>query len=120
MKYKRKNGILLHISSLPSEYGIGDMGKEAYKLVEQLTAASVKLWQLLPMGPNGKGNSPYLASSAFAGDPLYISPDTLLKWGLLENDDLKNTPRFNRARIDFKTVTQWKNALFKSLDNLSE
>ncbi|MBN1925972.1 MAG: 4-alpha-glucanotransferase [Prolixibacteraceae bacterium] len=113
MKSERKNGILFHISSLPSKYGIGDLGKEAYKLVELLESSSVKLWQLLPLGPNGKGNSPYLAFSAFAGDPLYISPDMLYEWGLLEKMDLSSAPRFNKSKIDFSEVKLWKQIIFE-------
>ena len=72
MNNTRKSGILLSVSSLPSKYGIGDFGKNAYKFVEQLIACGSSVWQILPLNPNGPGNSPYQAYSAYAGDTLYI------------------------------------------------
>ena len=79
----RKSGILMHISSLPGAGGIGSLGKEAYAFADFLEASGMKLWQVLPMGPTGYGDSPYQAFSTFAGNPYFISPDDLVKKGYL-------------------------------------
>lgn len=84
----RYSGILVHPTSFPSPYGIGDLGDSAYAFIDFLYDAGQTLWQCLPLGPTGFGDSPYQAFSAFAGQPLLISPDLLLKDGLLEKDDL--------------------------------
>ncbi|HPR33245.1 MAG TPA: 4-alpha-glucanotransferase [Prolixibacteraceae bacterium] len=110
---ERKSGILLHISSLPGPYGIGDLGNEAYRWIDYLSEAGIKIWQILPLGPIGPGNSPYQAYSAYAGDPLYIAPDRLLEWGLLANNDLKALPRFPGNSVDFEAVRAWKKELFR-------
>ena len=81
---KRASGILLHPTSLPGPYGIGDLGPEAYKFADFLVAAGQSLWQVLPLGPTGYGDSPYACYSAFAGNTLLISPDQLIKEGLLD------------------------------------
>ena len=84
---KRKAGVLLHITSLPSDYGIGDLGENAYKFIDTLSASSVRLWQMLPVGPTGYGDSPYAARSAFAGNELMISPKLLYLDGYLDISD---------------------------------
>ena len=93
---KRSSGILLHITSLPSKYGIGDLGPEAYKFADQLHAAGQRFWQILPLNPTeiGMGNSPYSSHSAFAGNPLLLSPDLLLEDGLLGKKDLRHNYTF--------------------------
>jgi 4-alpha-glucanotransferase len=111
MNSNRKSGILLHISSLPSEYGIGDFGVGAYNFVYKLADTGFKIWQILPLGPNGPGNSPYQAYSAYAGDPIYISPDKLVDWGLLTQIDLSDAPEFSNSETEFEKVTQWKSAI---------
>ncbi len=83
----RTSGILLHISSLPSEYGIGTFGKEAYRFVDFLEKAGQTYWQILPIGITGYGDSPYQSFSSFAGNPYFIDPDLLCKDGLLEKGD---------------------------------
>jgi 4-alpha-glucanotransferase len=83
MKFERSAGVLLHPTSLPSRYGIGDLGESAYLFVDFLAAARQRLWQILPLGPTGYGDSPYQAFSAFAGNPLLISPDRLVEDGFL-------------------------------------
>ena len=83
MRFPRCSGILLHPTSLPGGYGIGDLGHEAYRFVDFLVAAQQSLWQILPLGPTGYGDSPYQCLSAFAGNPLLISPDLLVADGLL-------------------------------------
>ena len=84
MDKTRKTGILMHITSLPTEYGIGDLGDSAFAFVDFLKKGKVSLWQMLPLGPTGYGDSPYAARSAFAGNELMISPRTLYKEGYLE------------------------------------
>jgi len=78
----RSSGILLHPTSLPSPFGIGDLGEDAYKFIDFLHEAQQKYWQILPLGPTGYGNSPYMCYSAIAGNPLLISPVKLLDDGL--------------------------------------
>ena len=86
----RTSGILLHISSLPSEYGIGTFGKEAYRFVDFLEKAGQTYWQILPIGITGYGDSPYQSFSSFAGNPYFIDLDLLSKDGLLEEEDYKD------------------------------
>ena len=86
----RKSGILLHISSLPSEYGIGKMGKHAFEFVDFLVKSGVKLWQLLPLSPTSYGDSPYQSFSVNAGNPYFIDFEILEGDGLLEAEDYKN------------------------------
>ena len=88
-KLERKNGILMHISSLPSKYGIGTLGLEAYKFVDFLNESKVKLWQVLPIGHTSYGDSPYQTYSIYAGNPYLIDLDLLINDGLLNNDELK-------------------------------
>ena len=117
----RYAGILLHITSLPGQYGIGDFGSSAYSFADFLSRAGVSLWQILPLGPTGYGNSPYAARSSFAGNELLISPDLLVKNGYLDISDteqLKNdmTQIQNKDevnRIDFGLVERYKFPLLK-------
>lgn len=88
VSYNRQAGVLMPLFSLPSPYGIGDMGKTAYQFVDMLKESGQTLWALLPMGPTGYCNSPYKSLSAFAGNPYFISPEILVKKGLLDADDL--------------------------------
>ena len=85
---KRSSGILLHISSLPSPYGIGNLGKEAYRFVDFLRKAGQSFWQILPIGPCGYGDSPYQSFSAFAGNPYFIDLDSLINEGLVTNEEV--------------------------------
>lgn len=85
----RSSGILLSISSLPSPYGIGTLGREAYAFADFLHAAGQKYWQLLPLGPTSYGDSPYQSFSTFAGNPYFIDLDLLAEDGLLDRDDLE-------------------------------
>src|SRR5215207_9244951 len=82
---KRLSGVLLHPTSFPGPYGIGDLGPEAYKFVDFLVSAGQSLWQVLPLGPTGYGDSPYACYSAFAGNTLLVSPEQLVKEGLLDS-----------------------------------
>lgn len=108
MKFERAGGILIHPTSFPSPYGIGDLGPQAYRFVEWLASTNSKLWQILPLGPTGYGDSPYQCFSAFAGNPYLISPDILIQDGLLTQDDLGNTPTFSASRVDFSLLIPWK------------
>ena len=108
MKFKRSSGILLHPTSLPGPYGIGDIGSRAHRWVEFLSGAGCGLWQVLPIGPTGYGDSPYQCFSSFAGNPLLISPDALLKDDLLHPDDLYDHPCFPENRVEFGEIIPWK------------
>ncbi len=88
----RSSGILLHPTSFPSRFGIGDLGPEAYKFVDFLVEAGQTLWQVLPLGPTGYGDSPYASYSAFAGNTLLISPERLVDEGLLDHGGLEEAP----------------------------
>jgi 4-alpha-glucanotransferase len=113
LTFERSSGILLHPTSFPGPYGIGDLGAEAYKFVDFLKQTGQKLWQVLPLTPTGYGDSPYAAFSAFAGNPLLISPDLLLAQELLTADDLANLPAFSAARVEYGPVIEWKNQLLR-------
>ncbi len=108
MKFKRSSGILLHPTSLPGPYGIGDLGPRAHRWIEFLAGAGCGLWQVLPLGPTGYGDSPYQCFSSFAGNPLLISLDTLLKDDLLHPDDLSDHPCFPEEQVDYGQVIPWK------------
>ncbi|HEX9067748.1 MAG TPA: 4-alpha-glucanotransferase [Ktedonobacterales bacterium] len=113
MRWPRVSGILLHPTSLPGPYGIGDLGPEAIRFLGQLAAARQRVWQMLPLGPTGYGNSPYSALSAFAGNTLLISPDLLLADGLLPRDALTHAPAASTMRVDFPSVTRWKGEMLR-------
>lgn len=105
---ERKSGVLLHPTSLPSVYGIGDFGAEARRFVDTLEEAGQSLWQILPLVPIGYGNSPYQSTSAFAGNILLISPDELVEMGLLTEEDLGEIPAFDKERVDYDAVKAYK------------
>jgi 4-alpha-glucanotransferase len=100
----RRSGILLHPTSLPSRWGIGDFGAAAYQFVDMLLHMRQSIWQVLPLGPTGYGDSPYQCFSAFAGNPLLISPDILVSQGLLYPEDTAGYPQFSDTLIDFGAV----------------
>lgn len=106
--FERSGGILLHPTSLPGPYGIGDLGPQAYGFVDWLVSTGCNLWQILPLGPTGYGDSPYQCFSAFAGNPYLISFDALLEDGLLSPDDLAELPDLNAARVDYGMLIPWK------------
>ena len=108
MPFPRSCGILLHPTSFPSRYGIGDLGREAYQFVDFLVESGQQLWQILPLGPTGYGNSPYMSFSALAGNPLLLSPDVLLEKGLLTPEDIQDIPQFPLDKVDFEKVITWK------------
>lgn len=113
----RKSGILLHPTSLPGEWGIGDLGKWAYRFADFLVESGQRLWQVLPLGPTGFGYSPYQAYSSMAGNPLLISPQALVDQGWLFPEDLRGAPRFPDSTIDFKAVISFKRELIKKAAN---
>lgn len=110
----RSSGVLLHISSLPSRFGIGDFGVSAFHFADLLHASGQKVWQLLPLTPTdlSSGNSPYSSSSAFAGNTLFISPELLVNDGFLSRKDLKSVPDFPLDHVDYKAVHEFKQHLF--------
>ncbi len=108
MKFERASGIILHPTSLPGPDGIGDLGPEAYRWVNFLVETGCKLWQILPLGPTGYGDSPYQCFSAFAGNPYLISPALLREDGLLNRADLSDRPQFPVNRIDYGAAIEWK------------
>ncbi len=105
---KRSAGILLHPTSLPGPYGIGDLGPQARRWVDFLSDTGTGLWQVLPLGPTGYGDSPYQCFSAIAGNPYLISPDDLLEEELIHVNDLKNLPEFRTSAVDYGDVIYWK------------
>lgn len=110
---KRVSGILLHPTSLPSPYGIGDLGQEAYDFIDFLHASGQHIWQVLPLTPTGFGDSPYQSFSAFAGQPLLISPAHLLKLNLITTEELADCPASIPTQVDYGTIIPWKNALLR-------
>jgi 4-alpha-glucanotransferase len=108
MKFTRSSGIILHPSSLPGPDGIGDLGPEAYRWVNFVKECGFGLWQMLPLGPTGYGDSPYQSFSAFAGNPFLVSPALLLEDDLLTAEDLSDRPDFPTSQVDYGPVIQWK------------
>jgi 4-alpha-glucanotransferase len=110
---QRKAGILCHPTSLPSPFGIGDLGKEAYRWVDLLAQYKQSLWQICPLGPVGYGYSPYNCHSSFAGNDLLLSPEKLREDGLLTKKDLEGYPHLTDSRVDFPKVIKAKDTLFR-------
>ena len=113
MENKRKSGILVHPTSFPSPFGIGDMGKGAYDFIDFLSKSGQKLWQVLPLGCTGFKDSPYQSFSAFAGNYYLISPQLLFMNGLIEKSDIDNITVFPESYVDFGNVIKFKMELFK-------
>ena len=114
MLRKRSSGILLHVTSLPSKFGIGDLGPEAYRFADFLVEAGQNYWQVLPLNETNPqaGNSPYSSLSAFAGNTLAISPELLYRDGLLQKKDLAELPAFGEGPVDFGAVIASRRMLF--------
>ncbi len=108
MHFPRAAGVLLHPTSFPGRYGIGDLGDEAFHFVDFLADAKQSYWQVLPLGPTGYGDSPYQCFSAFAGNPLLISPDKLVEDGFLPAEALVDLPDFPTDVVNFGTVIGFK------------
>ena len=115
MKSERSSGIILHITSLPGPYGIGDLGPEAYKFADFLAETGCRYWQLLPLNPidEGAGFSPYSSHSAFAVNTWLISPELLVEEGLLQQQDLKKKPKFDPQKTDYKQASTFKETLLE-------
>ncbi|MEX2565495.1 MAG: 4-alpha-glucanotransferase [Cyclobacteriaceae bacterium] len=113
MNIERSSAILLHITSLPSIYGIGDMGEAAYQFVDFLQESGHSFWQILPLNPTEAtfSHSPYSSHSAFAGNPMLISPDLLVEEGLLSQKDLAKIPVFDSQKVEFEKVNTFKKDL---------
>lgn len=117
----RYSGILLHPTSLPNGDGIGDIGKEAFRFVDLLSQSQVGVWQMLPLGPVGFGNSPYASLSAYGGNELLINLDNLVEMGLLENREVTENRLPNRVNVNFKEVEKKKiPLLFKAVDRFQQ
>jgi 4-alpha-glucanotransferase len=112
----RASGLLLHVTSLPSPYGIGDVGPAAIEWIDQLYDAGQGWWQALPLGPTGYGNSPYQSLSSFAGNGLLISPDWLIEEGLVGASDCAD-PSFSLTAVDYNTVIPFKHGLLEKAWN---
>ena len=113
IRVRRTSGILLHPTSLPGRFGIGDTGEGARRFVDFLVESGQTLWQVLPLGPTGYGDSPYACFSAFAGNPLLVSPQTLQDEGFLRSEDLAGTPDLPSDRVDYDRVIHFKTALLR-------
>lgn len=109
----RKCGILLHPTSLPSKYGIGDLGKSCFEFIDFLESAGMKLWQILPLGHTGFGDSPYQSFSTFACNPLLISPEKLIEKGLITEKDIAEYPLLKEDGVEYDKVVVEKRKLFK-------
>src|SRR3954469_25920091 len=107
----RASGVLLHVTALPSAYGIGDVGPAAFAWIDRLHAAGQSWWQALPLGPTGYGDSPYQCLSSFAGNGMLVSPEFLIEDGLLTADDCKGA--FSSTSIDYDVVIPFKHCLLQ-------
>ena len=111
MSIPRSSGVLLHPTSLPGPYGVGELGEEARRWVDWLAAAGQHYWQVMPLGPTGYGDSPYQAFSAFAGNPYLVCLDTLREQELLLDVDFDAVPDFSADRVDFGLQYIWRNQM---------
>ena len=110
--FPRSSGVLLHPTCLPGPFGIGDLGASAFEFIDLLAAAGQRLWQVLPLGPTGFGDSPYQCFSAFAGNPLLISLDLLIEQGLLTEPEARGAVVFADGAVDFQAVIAHRQALW--------
>ncbi len=113
MNFPRSSGILLHPTSLPGRFGIGDLGPSALEFVDFLAETGQRWWQVLPLGPTGGMNSPYQSHSSFAGNPLLISPEAMVERGWLRATDLNELPDFPADHVDFAAVARAKESLLR-------
>ncbi|MBR4700803.1 MAG: 4-alpha-glucanotransferase [Oscillospiraceae bacterium] len=110
---KRESGILLHISSLPTKYGIGTLGEEAYRFIDFLKRAGQRYWQILPIGPTSYGDSPYQSCSIYAGNPYFVDIDTLLDEGILLPEDLEDCWWGAPGRVDYAALYYYRMPLLE-------
>ena len=113
METTSRAGVLLHPTSLPGRHGTGDAGGEALRFIEWASAAGFAMWQILPLGPTGVGNSPYSALSVFAGSPLLVAPESLVEQGLLPPAALEVVPGFPEPRADYDNARPWRERLLR-------
>ncbi len=113
-QFPRSSGILLHPTSLPGRFGIGDFGPRAYAFIDWLVATGQSLWQVLPLGPTSYGDSPYQTLSACAGNSTLISPELMIEDGWLDPEDLEDVPEFPEDRVDFGWVIKYKSDLLQT------
>ena len=113
MSFARASGILLHPTSLAGDFGVGDLGPEAFRFVDFLAETGQTYWQILPLGPTGYGDSPYQCFSAFAGNTLLISPEKLISDGLIVAEDMAGSPESLPEKVDFGAVYEWKPRLLQ-------
>jgi 4-alpha-glucanotransferase len=111
MLFNHSSAILLHPTSLPGPYGIGDLGPSAYRWLDWQAGSGARWWQMLPLGPTGYADSPYASFSAFAGNPMLISPDLLVQQGLLNEADVAEHPDFPDHKVDYGAANAWKENL---------
>ena len=111
--FPRSSGILLHPTSLPGPFGVGDLGPEAWRFADFLAAAGQRVWQVLPLGPTGYGDSPYQCFSASAGNPILISPEQLVAEGLLSAADLEHAGTFPAGSVEYASVNRFKRQLLE-------
>ncbi len=111
MIFNRSSGILLHITSLPGKFGIGDIGREAHKFIDFLAYAKQSYWQILPIGPTGDSYSPYTLFSSFAGNSAFISLELIVEDGYLRSDDLESSPQQVNGHSNFGEIIKWKDEL---------
>ena len=115
MNFARESGVLLHPTSLPGRYGIGELGPHAYRFADGLKEMGQRLWQMLPLGPTGYGDSPYQSFSTFAGNTLLISFDPLIEEGLLSKGRLSGFPQFSNDTVDFGPVIQIRTSVLRAV-----
>jgi 4-alpha-glucanotransferase len=113
MRFPRRSGVLMHPTSFPGPLGIGDLGDEAFRFVDFLASAGQSYWQVLPLSPTGYGDSPYQGLSAFAGNPMLISPEKLVEAGHLSTADLQDVPTSSTESVEFGPVIRCKTALLE-------
>ena len=112
MNLARKAGVLLHPTSFKSPYGIGDLGRGAYEFIDILESADQSIWQILPLGPTSFGDSPYQSFSTFAGNTILISPELLVKNGLLSQSQII-PPSFSQSKVEYDKVIKFKSSIFR-------
>src|SRR6266496_5989572 len=113
MKLPRSSGVLLHPTSLPGPFGVGDLGPQAYAFADFLKSSGQSLWQVLPLGPTGYGDSPYACYSAFAGNTLLVSPALLVQDGLVTTGDLADLPPLPEGVVDYQVAPSLKESILR-------